>query len=117
MKINLDQKDIVNALKQYVSSQGMPTSGKHVDVSFKAGRKGAGISCEINVSDEPIPGYSTADAKATALAVNNKVTDPSAPALQPDVTTAAVTTEAVEAAGQEAAPAPSLFGGNAATAA
>ena len=51
MKIYLEQIEIVQALQQYISEQGINLAGKQVDVSFTAGRKDAGLTAEVDIQD------------------------------------------------------------------
>jgi len=51
MKIYLEQVEIVQALQQYISEQGINLAGKQVDVSFTAGRKDAGLTAEVDIQD------------------------------------------------------------------
>lgn len=55
MKIHLKQGEITDALRQYVTKQGINLSGKTVDISFTAGRNGAGLSADIDIEDSSIP--------------------------------------------------------------
>lgn len=56
MQIQLKQAEIVNALKQFITAQGINLAGKCVDISFTAGRKEAGLTADIFISDTQIPG-------------------------------------------------------------
>ena len=58
MQINLKQTEITEALRQYVTQQGISLSGKTVDIAFTAGRKEGGLSAEITIEDQDIPGFS-----------------------------------------------------------
>jgi hypothetical protein len=58
MQINLKQSEITDALRQYVTQQGINLTGKTVDIAFTAGRKEGGLSAEITIDDQDIPGYS-----------------------------------------------------------
>lgn len=61
MQIQLKQTEIIAALKQYISGQGISLSGKSVDISFTAGRKEAGITADISIEDAGvIPGFEDA---------------------------------------------------------
>ena len=51
MQINLKQQEIVEALKQYISNQGISLSGKSVEISFTSGRKDNGLSAEMNIEE------------------------------------------------------------------
>lgn len=68
MQINLKQTEIVDALRQYVAQQGINLSGKTVEIAFTAGRKEGGLTAEINIEDQDIPGFfSGEDQPALAL--------------------------------------------------
>lgn len=58
MQIQLKQSEITDALKQYISLKGIDLADKVVDISFTAGRKEGGLSAEITIDDQDIPGYS-----------------------------------------------------------
>lgn len=58
MQINLKQTEITQALRQYVTQQGIDLTDKTVDISFIAGRKEGGLTAEINIEDQDIPGFS-----------------------------------------------------------
>lgn len=51
MDIQLKQKEITEALKQFIVSQGISLTGKSVSISFTAGRKESGITAEISIED------------------------------------------------------------------
>lgn len=77
MQINLKQTEIITALKQFVTSQGISLAGKEVKVDFTAGRKEAGISADIEILDIEIPAFvgETSDDKpalALVTAINVK---------------------------------------------
>ena len=55
MQVILKQRDIEQALKQYIASQGINLKGKTVNIAFTAGRKETGISAELDIDD--ISGY------------------------------------------------------------
>lgn len=55
MQVILKQRDIEQALKQYIAGQGINIKGKTVNIAFTAGRKETGISAELDIDD--IPGY------------------------------------------------------------
>ena len=62
MQIQLKQAEIVKALKQFITGQGINLAGKDVDISFTAGRKEAGLTADIFINDTQIPGV-VADAE------------------------------------------------------
>jgi len=55
MQITLNQDEIEKALKNYVASQGISITGKHVDVTLIAGRAPNGMSASINISNDDMP--------------------------------------------------------------
>ena len=57
MQVNLKQAEIITALKQYITNQGISLVGKTVDISFTAGRKEAGLSAEISIEDSDLPEF------------------------------------------------------------
>ena len=57
MQVHLKQSEIVTALKQYISGEGISLQGKTVDMTFTAGRKESGISVEISIEDASIPDF------------------------------------------------------------
>ena len=59
MQINLKQPEITEALRQYIAQKGIALRGKTVDIAFTAGRKEGGLTAEINIEDQDIPGFST----------------------------------------------------------
>lgn len=75
MQINLKQSEIAEALRQYVTQQGINLTGKSVDIAFTAGRKEGGLTAEINIDDLDIPGFST-DSKQGQLTLVQPETAP-----------------------------------------
>lgn len=61
MQINLKQTEITEALQQYITQKGIDLRGKTVDIAFTAGRKEGGLTAEINIEDQDIPGFTTGD--------------------------------------------------------
>lgn len=51
MLVTLKQKEIEAALTLYVQSQGINLTNKRLEIQFTAGRKEAGISAEVDISD------------------------------------------------------------------
>jgi hypothetical protein len=68
MQIQLKQTEIIAALKQYISAQGINLAGKEVSISFTAGRKESGIIADLSIDDAAIPGFSDADVAVDAAA-------------------------------------------------
>lgn len=106
MQINFKQTEITAALRQYVAAQGINLSGKSVDVVYTAGRKEGGLTAEINIEEQDIPGYTTgSDPVQLSLVATTESSQPEPevlPVVEQDLP-AAEETAAV-------APAPSLFG-------
>lgn len=59
MQIQIKQPEIITAIKEYVAKQGISLKDKTVSVTFIAGRKGAGITADVVISDASIPGFET----------------------------------------------------------
>lgn len=49
MKISLKQNEIEAALCAYVTNQGINTEGKDITFDFTMGRKGAGLTVDVNI--------------------------------------------------------------------
>lgn len=58
MQIQLKQVEIIAALKQYITQQGIDLKGKSVNIAFTAGRKESGITADLSIEDVDIPGFS-----------------------------------------------------------
>ena len=52
MQIQLNQSEIVTALKDYVTKQGISLQGRSVEIVFTSGRKENGISADLCISDD-----------------------------------------------------------------
>lgn len=64
MQIQLSEVEIKEALKQFVTRQGIETSNKVVTISFTAGRKESGLTAGIRIEDGPAAVPSAAQANA-----------------------------------------------------
>lgn len=55
MKIALNQSEVVAAIRGYVAAQGIDMYGKQLDVTFTSGRKGNGLTADLDIytADEP----------------------------------------------------------------
>lgn len=51
MQIQLKQAEIVAALRQYITQQGINLTSKNVKITFTAGRKESGISADIVIEE------------------------------------------------------------------
>ena len=69
MQIQLKQTEIVIALKQYITQQGIDLTGKEVSITFTAGRKESGISADLAIDDIDIPGFSSSVGEPVSLAL------------------------------------------------
>lgn len=96
MQISLKQSEIIAAIRGYIQDQGINLEGKTVDVAFTAGRKGAGLSADVDIyaASTVVVVAETADA---ITEVSESVSAEETPA-------------EVEVATEEVAPAGSLFG-------
>ncbi len=61
MQIQLKQVEIIAALRQYVQAKGINLDGKTVDIAFTAGRKEGGLTADISIEDQEIPGTAVGD--------------------------------------------------------
>jgi len=91
MQIHLSQNEIVEALKQYIEGKGISLATKQVSISFTAGRKGTGLSAELQIQDMDIPGYTDAEDPVPAITVSKVV----ALVQESETPTAAASTEEV----------------------
>lgn len=57
MQIQLKQSEIIAAIKQYVTTQGINLGGKAVDITFSATRGAAGIIADVSIEEVSIPGF------------------------------------------------------------
>lgn len=55
MRIQLKQDEIVAALRQFITLQGINLVGKSLDISFTAGRKDSGLSADVTIEDIELP--------------------------------------------------------------
>lgn len=70
MQIQLRQPEIKDALKQYITKQGINLQGKVVSIDFTAGRKETGLSADISIEDAgDIPGLD--DTPEAVVGVND----------------------------------------------
>lgn len=91
MNLNLKQAEIVDALKQYVAKQGFSLQGKSVKITFTAGRKDSGLSADVSIEDQDIPGVEEGPAeviKPVLTAVVTPITAVSNAAVQAEVAVA-----------------------------
>lgn len=108
MKITLIQNEIEDALRQYVSQQGISVSGKTIEVNITAGRGPNGVSAELDIVAAAQPATTSSPRKAALTPTNSsipraeaaKASEPemeTEPAVEPELV------EALAAANQETA--------------
>lgn len=51
MQIQLKQREIEEALKSFISNQGINLTGKTIQIEFTSGRKDNGLSAEMIIED------------------------------------------------------------------
>lgn len=72
MQIQLKQPEIEAALKMYITNQGISLAGKSFTVSFTSGRKENGLSADLVIEDQAIPGFTDTYALHPVTAINVK---------------------------------------------
>lgn len=107
MQVQLKQTEIIAALKQFITSQGINLAGKDVSITFTAGRKEAGIIADVSIEDVTIPGFTDSEVeeaiKATEAPALSVVKN--APVAKPEVAEPApAETPEPAASGDEPAP-------------
>ena len=55
MQIQLKQREIAEALKMFISQQGINLTGKTIEIEFTSGRKDNGLSAELTIEDAGTP--------------------------------------------------------------
>jgi len=55
LNISLNDSEIKDAIKQYVTKSGIDTFGKTVDITIKTGRRGNGTSAAISITENEDP--------------------------------------------------------------
>ena len=104
MQIQLKQNEIEQALKQYITKQGISLANQNVGISFTAGRKNGGLLADITIDDlGEIPGLS-GDAPSEVKPALTLVIPTPAPEPAPWVEADPVPEPAVEVAAEAAAP-------------
>ena len=59
MQIQLKQREIEEALKMFISQQGISLAGKSVEIEFTSGRKDNGLSAELTIEDSGLAQITT----------------------------------------------------------
>ncbi len=84
MKIALNQSEVVAAIRGYVAAQGIDMAGKQLDVTFTSGRKGNGLTADLDIYTQ---------AEASAVVVEDVVVDDVAEVPAPEAPVAVAPTE------------------------
>lgn len=113
MQIQLRQTEIVEALKQYITKQGINLAGKTVEIGFTAGRKETGISADISIDEgtqAQLPGLDADEDEAEAAKpVLSVVQGTAVASIATESVADTVTAEAQQAEAPKAVAAASLF--------
>jgi len=84
MKIALNQSEVVAAIRGYVAAQGIDMAGKQLDVTFTSGRKGNGLTADLDIYTQ---------AEASAVVVEDVVVEDVAEVPAPEAPVTVATTE------------------------
>ena len=84
MKIALNQSEVVAAIRGYVAAQGIDMAGKQLDVTFTSGRKGNGLTADLDIYTQ---------AEASAVVVEDVVVEDVAEVPAPEAPVAVAPTE------------------------
>ncbi len=84
MKIALNQSEVVAAIRGYVAAQGIDMAGKQLDVTFTSGRKGNGLTADLDIYTQ---------AEASAVVVEDVVVDDAPEVPAPEAPVAVAPTE------------------------
>jgi len=84
MKIALNQNEVVAAIRGYVAAQGIDMAGKQLDVTFTSGRKGNGLTADLDIYTQ---------AEASAVVVEDVVVEDTTEVPAPEAPVAVAPTE------------------------
>lgn len=84
MKIALNQSEVVAAIRGYVAAQGIDMAGKQLDVTFTSGRKGNGLTADLDIYTQ---------AEASAVVAEDVVVDDAPEVPAPEAPVAVAPTE------------------------
>jgi hypothetical protein len=84
MKIALNQSEVVAAIRGYVAAQGIDMAGKQLDVTFTSGRKGNGLTADLDIYTQ---------AEASAVVAEDVVVDDVVEVSAPEAPVAVAPTE------------------------
>lgn len=69
MKIALNQNEVVAAIRGYVAAQGIDMAGKQLDVTFTSGRKGNGLTADLDIYTQTEASVDVVDGVITGVDV------------------------------------------------
>lgn len=69
MKIALNQSEVVAAIRGYVAAQGIDMAGKQLDVTFTSGRKGNGLTADLDIYTQAEASVGSTDIVITGVDV------------------------------------------------
>lgn len=88
MQVQLKQSEIVNAIKGYLTSQGINLAGKDVQITFTAGRKESGLTADVDIQELYATPVNTVPAGPIARSLEEPVAQPEQPVVESPVTEA-----------------------------
>jgi len=89
MQIQLKQAEIESAIKQYIACQGIALDSKYVAISFTSGRKGTGLSADIDITNTV---YSYTDSEQFVIDEPFNLAEEASVIVDSDINTAVVNT-------------------------
>ena len=75
MKIQIKEPEIIAAITEYLSQQGIRTLNKDITVSFTAGRKNTGLSAEVNIEEMAFIAQSPEEVAYQQTVDNDSITE------------------------------------------
>lgn len=105
MLIKLRQTEIEEALQQYIASQGINLTGKHVKIDFTASRSADGLTADVDITNSGQPAIPAGTVNRALTAGEVGQVHEEAPAASEE----APAEPAAEEGAAQAAPANSLF--------
>lgn len=82
MKIQLQQADIIAALKMYVASRGIGLANSTVEITFTAKRKEGGLTADVDIQEALTPSVASATSITDPLTVASEKVDSSVVAIK-----------------------------------
>lgn len=74
MKISLQQTEIEAALRAHITSQGIVTAGKAITFNFTMGRKGTGLTVDVDITASATNTVAATPTVVTAQSTTTTVT-------------------------------------------